>query len=105
MLNLSIIRNSRQITQRIKEVLDRTVDLRPLLLEIGEDMEKSTKVRFRTLQNSDGIGWQANSALWLIRYKKMSCHRLGKKAVNGTPQFIADGFKLRPFMSDRVKVW
>lgn len=67
MLNLSIIRNTRQITQRLQEVLNRTEDLRPLLLEIGEDLALSTKQRFTTLKNPDGFEWQANSALVIER--------------------------------------
>lgn len=67
MLNLSIIRNTGQITQRLQEVLNRTEDLRPLLLEIGEDLELSTKQRFSTLKDPDGFEWQANSALVIER--------------------------------------
>jgi hypothetical protein len=35
----------------------------------------------------------------------MSCNFLGKKVVNGTLRFMTDGFKLCPFMFDRIKVW
>lgn len=67
MLNLSIVRNTGQITQRLQEVLDRTEDLRPLLLEIGEDLALSTKQRFTTLKDPDGFEWQENSALVIER--------------------------------------
>lgn len=67
MLNLSIIRNSQQISQRLQEVLDRTEDLRPLLLEIGEDLKLSTQQRFSTLKDPDGHEWQENSALVIQR--------------------------------------
>ncbi len=67
MLNLSIIRNTGQITRRLQEVLDRTEDLRPLLLDIGEDLALSTKQRFTTLKDPDGFEWQANSELVIQR--------------------------------------
>lgn len=67
MLNLSIIRNGPDITRRLQEVLERTADLRPLLLEIGQDLQESTQDRFRTLQDPDGIEWQANSDLVIER--------------------------------------
>jgi hypothetical protein len=55
MLNLSIIRNGPDITRRLQEILARTADLRPLLLEIGQDLQESTQERFRTLQDPDAI--------------------------------------------------
>lgn len=67
MLNLSVVRNTRQITQRIQDVLDKIADLRPLLLEIGEDLQESTKKRFDTLEDPDGFGWQENSELVIAR--------------------------------------
>ncbi len=67
MLNLSVVRNTAQITRRLQEVLDRTADLRPLLLEIGEDLTESAKQRFSTLTDPDGFGWQENSELVIAR--------------------------------------
>jgi phage virion morphogenesis protein len=59
--------NTREITQRLQEILDRTADLRTLLVEIGQDEQESTKQRFSTLTAPDGTEWQANSPLVIER--------------------------------------
>jgi len=43
----------------------RITNLRPLLLEIGEDELDATKIRFQTTKDPDGNFWQANSAVTL----------------------------------------
>jgi phage virion morphogenesis protein len=64
---LEIWGNTQEITQRLQEILGRSEDLRPLLLEIGEDETVSTKHRFDTLTAPDGTAWQANSTLVIER--------------------------------------
>ena len=46
----------------------RAKNMRPVLLEIGEDMAESTKQRFATATGPDGTAWAPNSALTLARY-------------------------------------
>ena len=55
---LEIWGNTQEITQRLKEILDRTEDLSTLLKEIGEDEKESTKHRFDTLTDPSGFEWQ-----------------------------------------------
>lgn len=47
---------------------ERAMNLRPVLLEIGEDMTESSKRRFETTTAPDGTAWAPNSALTLERY-------------------------------------
>jgi phage gpG-like protein len=55
----------------LHELLGRAQDMRPVLLEIGEDMAESTKQRFSTATGPDGSAWAPNSALTLARYSSM----------------------------------
>ena len=48
--------------------IERAMNMRPVLLEIGEDMAESTKQRFATATAPDGTAWAPNSALTLERY-------------------------------------
>lgn len=52
-------------------LLGRTKNMRPVLLEIGDDMAESTKQRFVTASAPDGTAWAPNSALTLARYSSM----------------------------------
>lgn len=49
----------------------RAKNMRPVLLEIGEDMAESTKQRFSTATSPDGTAWAPNSAVTLARYSSM----------------------------------
>lgn len=51
--------------------LDRCRNLRPLLLEIGEDMTRSSKQRFVTATDPEGQAWAPNSAVTLANYSSM----------------------------------
>lgn len=53
------------------EFLDRAKNLKPVLLEIGEDMTESSKRRFETATAPDGSAWAPNSAVTLARYSSM----------------------------------
>ena len=52
-------------------LFQRGQDMRPVLLEIGEDMAESTKQRFATATSPDGVTWAPNSALTLARYSAL----------------------------------
>lgn len=55
----------------LNALVARAQDMRPVLLEIGEDMAESTKQRFTTATDPDGNAWAPNSALTLARYSSM----------------------------------
>jgi phage gpG-like protein len=60
-------------------LLDRLEDMRPALLEVGEDMTESTKQRFVDARAPDGTPWAPNSAATLLNYS-----RLFAKTSSGT---------------------
>ena len=60
-------------------LLERAQDMRPVLMEIGEDMAESTKARFATATSPDGTAWAPNTALTLARYSEMFGNSLRKK--------------------------
>ncbi|GKT18668.1 phage virion morphogenesis protein [Acidovorax sp. SUPP2522] len=83
-------------------LLERGQDMRPLLLEIGEDLTESTKQRFSSATGPDGTAWAPNSALTLARYSSMfarkkdgdltkrSAQKLaGKKPLTGETRALA----------------
>lgn len=55
----------------LQGLLERAKDMRPVLLEIGEDMAESAKQRFSTTTAPDGTAWAPNSAVTLARYSAM----------------------------------
>ena len=52
-------------------LLERAQDMRPVLMEIGEDMAETTKARFATATSPDGTAWAPNTALTLARYSSL----------------------------------
>ena len=52
-------------------LVGRAQDMRPVLMEIGEDMAESTKARFATATSPDGTAWAPNTALTLARYSSL----------------------------------
>ena len=55
----------------LQGMLKRAGNMRPVLMEIGEDMAESTKLRFATANSPDGTAWAPNSALTLARYSSL----------------------------------
>lgn len=60
--------NERTILDTVHGLFKRTQDLRPALLEIGEDIAKSTRRRFVTSTAPDGTPWAPNSQVTIDRY-------------------------------------
>ena len=58
----------RSALDHLQGFVARAKNMRPVLLEIGEDMAESTKGRFATATGPDGTAWAPNSALTLARY-------------------------------------
>ena len=52
-------------------LVKRASDMRPVLLEVGEDMAEATKARFASATAPDGTAWAPNSAVTLARYSSM----------------------------------
>lgn len=55
----------------LQDLVQRVSDMRPVLLEIGEDMAESAKQRFSSATAPDGTAWAPNSAVTLARYSAM----------------------------------
>lgn len=55
----------------LQDLVQRVSDMRPVLLEIGEDMAESAKQRFSSTTAPDGTAWAPNSAVTLARYSAM----------------------------------
>jgi phage virion morphogenesis protein len=74
----------------------RSGDLRPLLLELGEDLTESTKQRFVTTTAPDGTPWAKNSDVTLA-------HKSGSRPLTDGG-FLADSIKPKLVGDDTVQV-
>lgn len=59
-----------EVLAKLQQIQQRGSNLRPLLLEIGEDLTESTKQRFITTTAPDGEKWLLNSVLSTLLYKE-----------------------------------
>ncbi len=86
----------------LRGLVERASDMRPVLLEIGEDMTESTKARFPAATAPDGTPWAPNSPVTLANYSalfargkdgaltKRSAQKLGaKKPLKGETGALA----------------
>jgi phage gpG-like protein len=64
MLEVSI-QGLEAIQAKLQAIYDKTGNLRPALLEIGENVVNFNKRRFVTLESPDGIPWAKNSDVTL----------------------------------------
>ena len=98
-------------------LVGRAQDMRPVLLEIGEDMAESTKQRFSSTSAPDGTAWAPNSALTLARYSsnfarkkdgsltKSSATKLaGKKPGTGETRMLATTINYQVQGTDSVGI-
>lgn len=67
----------------------RAKDMRPVLLEIGEDMAESTKGRFASATAPDGTAWAPNSAVTLARYSSMFARKKDGEFTKRSAQKLA----------------
>ena len=111
-----------QLTDRsgldyLHALVGRAQDMRPVLLEIGEDMAESTKQRFSSTSAPDGTAWAPNSALTLARYSsnfarkkdgsltKSSATKLaGKKPGTGETRMLATTINYQVQGTDSVGI-
>jgi len=77
--------NDTQVRSALARLVERAGDLRPALLEIGEELQESTLRRFQTSTGPDGARWPANSALTLLRSKRQA----GKKPLIGETRALS----------------
>ncbi len=61
----------------LRGLVERAQDMRPVLLEIGEDMAESAKGRFASATAPDGVAWAPNTAVTLARYSAMFARNKG----------------------------
>ena len=98
-------------------LVGRAQDMRPVLMEIGEDMAESTKQRFSSTSAPDGTAWAPNSALTLARYSsnfarkkdgsltKSSATKLaGKKPGTGETRMLATTINYQVQGTDSVGI-
>lgn len=53
------------VTTALRRLMQRTSNLRPLMLEIGEELEESTKERFASQTSPDGAPWAPLSSRYV----------------------------------------
>lgn len=60
--------NNSAVTALLETLQQRTSNMSPVLMAIGEDIMERTKQRFSTATAPDGTPWAANSQTTLMRY-------------------------------------
>lgn len=71
------------VLDALQRLTARAQDLRPALMEIGEEIAESTKERFRTGVAPDGTEWDANSNVTVAIYNNMFASPGAKKPLVG----------------------
>lgn len=59
---------SSSVLEALERLVRRTEDLRPALMEIGEEVAESTRRRFVSSTSPDGVPWAPNTAVTVARY-------------------------------------
>ena len=70
-------------------LVSRAQDMRPVLMEIGEDMAETTKQRFSSASAPDGTAWAPNSALTLARYSSNFARKKDGSLTKGSAAKLA----------------
>ena len=74
----------------LRGLVERGKNLRPVLLEIGEDLSEVTKQRFATATDPDGQAWAQNSALTLARYSSLFAKKKDGSLTKGSAAKLAN---------------
>ena len=74
----------------LQGLIARAQDMRPVLLEIGDDMAESAKGRFASATAPDGTAWAPNSAVTLARYSSMFARKSGGGLTKGSAAKLAN---------------
>jgi phage gpG-like protein len=74
----------------LRGMIDRGNNLRPVLLEIGEDVTESTKKRFDTATDPDGQAWAPNSDVTLARYSSLFARKKDGSLTKASAQKLAN---------------
>lgn len=78
-----------EVLQALQRLTSRVQNLRPALMEIGEDLAESTKERFRTGTAPDGTQWAANSSVTVAIYNGRFASPGTKKPLVGETRRLA----------------
>jgi phage virion morphogenesis protein len=98
---ITITYDDRAELDALRELAARAVNLRPALLEIGEDLMPNTKDRFRTSTGPDGQRWAANSETTILAHltgvkgaygKKAGMTQKGMTALLGKKPLVQGGY-------------
>ena len=73
----------------LEGVVLRSNNLRPLMLEIGEDVAEATKKRFDTTTDPDGNAWAPNSEVTLARYGSLFAKKKDGSLTKASAQKLA----------------
>jgi phage virion morphogenesis protein len=111
--------NDKQVLDVLSKMINRCQDLRPALTEIGNDMVRSTKLRFGSASSPDGTPWAANSQVTIDRYlglfsgsykkdgslsKKGEARAGGKKPLTGETKALQGGINYQLIGSTGVSI-
>lgn len=83
-MSITIEVDDRDVLDALGELIARVENPRPMLMEIGEELTSSTKLRFQSGTGPDGEKWAANSSVTLEIYSGMFADApTGKKPLVG----------------------
>lgn len=71
------------VLNALQRLASRADNLRPALMEIGEDIAESTKERFREGRSPEGTAWAANSSATVAIYSGLFSSPGAKKPLVG----------------------
>lgn len=81
---MDLIFDDDEVRAGLQRLIDRTGNIRPALVEIGEAMTESTKRRFETSTGPDGEAWLLNSWLSTLLYKEGDTPLISGKSGGGS---------------------
>ena len=81
--------SDRSALDYLRGFLARGGNMRPLMLEIGEDVAEATKKRFDTTTDPDGNAWAPNSEVTLARYGSLFAKKKDGSLTKASAQKLA----------------
>jgi phage virion morphogenesis protein len=84
-MNIIIENNNQKVLSALKKLSSQASDPEPVLLLIGEHLEKSTKQRFQDAKDPDGNTWEKNRPTTLDFYSREfgTSAAINKKPLTG----------------------
>lgn len=99
---ITITLDARTVLDALQQLRARATDLSPALIEIGERLASTTKVRFDSGTAPDGTPWRQNSAVTLRRYELAG--KSGKKPLVGATRNLGTGISWQLRGKDAVEI-